>query len=111
MRQATQYGRFLDGQWHDLTPGVDVTAKTLNGVASSFKSAAYYRGLVPHLKWNSAEGTISVRAAATGIRPSAADVSRKPAPTMGDYLAKYPYLNSSERAEMTGRILAAHRGL
>jgi len=27
-----------------------------------------------------------------------------------DYLRRYPKLSSSERAELTGQILAAHRG-
>jgi len=113
MRRATQYDRFFDGQWHELTPGVDVTALTMNGVASSFRSAANYQGLFPFVEWNNDRGTVSVLAASADQSEAivAGQVEPTPKPTLDDYLRKYPSLNSAERAELTGQILAAHRGL
>ncbi len=112
MRRATQYDRFFDGQWHELVPGVDVSAITMNWVASSFRSAANYRGLFPFVEWNNDRGTISVLAASAEQSEAilAGQEKSTPKPTLDDYLRKYPKLNSAERAEMTGQILAAHRG-
>lgn len=111
MKRATQFDRYMDGQWHELTPGVDVTAKTLNGVASSFRSATNCRGLFPFVEWNNDKGTISVLAAsaeqAEEIHSGQAEAT--PKPTLDDYLRQYKTLNSFERAKLTGEILAAHR--
>jgi hypothetical protein len=111
MRRATQFDRFLDGQWHELRPGVDATALTINGVASAFRSAARYRGFFPFVVWNVDRGTASVLAAsaeqAEAIRSG--QVTAAPKPTLDDYLRNYHKLSSAERAEMTGQILAASR--
>lgn len=111
MRRATQFDRFLDGQWHTIRPGVDVKFQSLNAVASAFRSVAKYRGLFPFSEWNAKDGTISLLAAS---RIQADEIVRgrakaTPKPTLDDYLRLRPSLTSAQAAELTGRILEASR--
>lgn len=112
MRRANQFDRFFDGQWHTVTPSVDVKSTSQNAVGATFRSACEYRDLVPFVK-NNPDGTVSILGAS---REQARELrgENRVAPrmrlTLDVYLAKYKDLGHAERAALTGRILADSRG-